>query len=36
MQGYSIGKPLQIGQYAERQVAGRKSGNVMELPRKTG
>jgi diguanylate cyclase (GGDEF)-like protein/PAS domain S-box-containing protein len=34
VQGYLIGKPLQIGQYAE--LVGRKSGNVMELPRKTG
>jgi EAL domain-containing protein (putative c-di-GMP-specific phosphodiesterase class I) len=34
VQGYLIGKPLPIGQYAA--LVGRKSGNVMELPRKTG
>ena len=34
VQGYLIGKPLPIGQYAE--LVGRKSGNVMELPRRTG
>jgi len=34
VQGYLIGKPLPIGQYAA--LVGRKAGNVMELPRKTG
>jgi EAL domain-containing protein (putative c-di-GMP-specific phosphodiesterase class I) len=34
VQGYLIGKPLPIGQYAA--LVGRKGGNVMELPRKTG
>jgi diguanylate cyclase (GGDEF)-like protein/PAS domain S-box-containing protein len=34
VQGYLIGKPLPIGQYAE--LVGRKAGNVMELPRRTG
>ncbi len=34
VQGYLIGKPLPIGQYAA--LVGRKSDNVMELPRRTG
>ena len=34
VQGYLIGKPLPIGQYAA--MVGRSNGNVMELPRKTG
>jgi EAL domain-containing protein (putative c-di-GMP-specific phosphodiesterase class I) len=34
VQGYLIGKPLPVGQYAA--LVGRKSSNVMELPRKTG
>jgi diguanylate cyclase (GGDEF)-like protein/PAS domain S-box-containing protein len=34
VQGYLIGKPLPIVQYAA--LVGRKSGNVMELPRRTG
>jgi diguanylate cyclase (GGDEF)-like protein/PAS domain S-box-containing protein len=34
VQGYLIGKPLPIAQYAA--LVGRKGGNVMELPRKTG
>jgi diguanylate cyclase (GGDEF)-like protein/PAS domain S-box-containing protein len=34
VQGYLIGKPLPIGQYAAQ--VGRKTGNVMELPRRTG
>jgi len=34
VQGYLIGKPLPIAQYSA--LVGRKSGNVMELPRKTG
>jgi diguanylate cyclase (GGDEF)-like protein/PAS domain S-box-containing protein len=34
VQGYLIGKPLPIGQYAA--LVGRRGGNVMELPRKTG
>src|ERR1700760_457137 len=34
VQGYLIGKPLPIGQYAA--LVGRKTGNVMELPRRTG
>ena len=34
VQGYLIGKPLPIGQYAA--LVGRKTDNVMELPRRTG
>jgi diguanylate cyclase (GGDEF)-like protein/PAS domain S-box-containing protein len=34
VQGYLIGKPLPIAQYAA--LVGRRSGNVMELPRRTG
>jgi diguanylate cyclase (GGDEF)-like protein/PAS domain S-box-containing protein len=34
VQGYLIGKPLPIGQYAA--LVGRKASNVMELPRRTG
>jgi diguanylate cyclase (GGDEF)-like protein/PAS domain S-box-containing protein len=34
VQGYLIGKPLPIGQYGA--LVGRKTGNVMELPRRAG
>ncbi len=34
VQGYLLGKPLPIGQYAT--LVGREAGNVMEPTRKTG
>jgi EAL domain-containing protein (putative c-di-GMP-specific phosphodiesterase class I) len=34
VQGYLIGKPLPVGQYAA--LVGREGGNIMEPARKTG